>query len=98
MNRRSFFAFLPVAPLALMAEGARAATASQAPPAEAVNLTLMGAAKEKSRNDLMYLSNGPAPLNFPQSDPAKQVAMAVGEDGELWLKGKDKQWKRVVTE
>jgi hypothetical protein len=97
MNRRSFFAFLPVAPIALVAEGARAAAASQAPPAHAVNMTLIGAAP-KNKNELMYLSNGPAAIAFPQSDPTKQVAMAVGEDGELWLKGKDKQWKRVVTE
>jgi len=97
MNRRSFFAFLPLAPLALVAEGARAVTASQAPPSHAVNMTLMGAAS-KNKNELMYLSNGPATIAFPQSDPTNQVAMAVGEDGELWLKGKDKQWKRVVTE
>ena len=98
MNRRNFFAFLPLAPAALIAEGARAVTADKAPSSHAVNLTLMGAAPKK-KNELMYLSSGPAGLTFPQSDPSKQVAMAVGEDGELWLKSsKDKEWKKVVTQ
>lgn len=99
MNRRKFFAFLPVAPMALVAEGARAAAASQAPPSNEFNMTLMGAAP-RNKNELMYLSNGPAEFKFTsfQSDPSKAVSMAVGEDGELWLKSKDKQWKKVVTQ
>ena len=28
----------------------------------------------------------------------KKVAMAVGKDGNLWLKTEDGQWKRIVTE
>ena len=28
----------------------------------------------------------------------KQVSMAVGRDGNLWLKSEDGIWKRVVTE
>ena len=28
----------------------------------------------------------------------KQVAMAVGRDGNLWLKTEDGKWKRIVTE
>jgi len=35
---------------------------------------------------------------MPQYDPDKQVSMAVGDDGNLWVKSKDGQWKRVVTE
>ena len=31
-------------------------------------------------------------------DPNKQVTMSVGEDGHLWLKTANGQWKRVVTE
>jgi hypothetical protein len=99
MNRRSFFAFLPIAPLALVAEGARAVTADGAPLENAVNLTLMGA-EPKNKNELMYLSNGPAQYTFTgfKSDPAKAVSMAVGDDGNLWLKRKDGQWRKVVTE
>ena len=96
MNRRKFFAFLPVAPMALVAEGARAVAASQAPPSNEFNMTLMGAApRNKNKNE-----HGPAEFKFTsfQSDPSKAVSMAVGEDGELWLKSKDKQWKKVVTQ
>lgn len=28
----------------------------------------------------------------------KQVAMAVGRDGNLWIRSEDNIWKRVVTE
>jgi len=35
---------------------------------------------------------------MPQNDPNKQVSMAVGDDGNLWLKPKDGQWRKVVTE
>ena len=28
----------------------------------------------------------------------KQVSMAVGRDGNLWLKTEDGKWKRIVTE
>jgi hypothetical protein len=33
-----------------------------------------------------------------KADPAKAVSMAVGDDGDLWLKPKDGQWRKVVTE
>ena len=101
MNRRKFFAFLPIAPLALVAEGARAVTADGAPLENAVNLTLtlMGA-ETKNKNELMYLSNGPAQYTFTgfKSDPAKAVSMAVGDDGNLWLKRRDGDWRRVAVE
>ena len=31
-------------------------------------------------------------------DPSKSVDMAVGDDGHLWLKRRDGEWKRIVTE
>lgn len=31
-------------------------------------------------------------------EETKQVSMAVGKDGNLWLKTEDGQWKRIVTE
>ena len=95
MNRRSFFKFLPLAPVALAAEGVRMASAHEAPPDNGVNLTLMGTIKDKypNRNNLMYLSHGE-----PQTDPEKSVSMAVGEDGNMWLRSKGGEWKRIVTE
>jgi hypothetical protein len=34
----------------------------------------------------------------PEYEEHKQVAMAVGQDGNLWLKTEDGKWKRIVTE
>lgn len=89
MNRRSFFKFLPVAPVVLVAEGARAATADQTPNEAGPSLQLSA-----------YKPFQPKPGWFmqPQTDPTKLVSMAVGNDGRLWLKSKDDVWKRVVTE
>lgn len=105
MNRRNFFAFLPLSPLVLA--GAAEAAAKPdiiegAPAGSTPQLTLMGPEPVKKtslsglslNNDLMYLSNGPLSTN--KDRPA--VSMGVGEDGHLWLKTKDGQWKRVVTE
>lgn len=98
MNRRSFFAFLPIAPLALVAEGARAVTADGAPLSESVNLTLLGA--KKHDGEMMRLSSGSPYIlaNMPQTDPTKAISMAVGDDGDLWLKRRNGEWKKVVTE
>jgi len=98
VNRRSLFGAIALSPFMAAAAFAKEEVTG-APPEHAVNLTLMGTAeKEKKQNDLMYLSSGPAfNLNLPV-DPNKSVAMAVGDDGMLWLKSKGGQWKRVVTE
>ena len=98
MNRRKFFAFLPLAPAALITEGVRTAAASQAPPDHVISLTLMGTTK-KSEKINGYYENSPISIfTGVSSDPNKQVSMAVGEDGELWIRPKDKQWKKVVTQ
>jgi hypothetical protein len=87
MNRRSFFKFLPVAPVVLVAEGARAATADQAPSSPTMSLVLT--AQKPSKHGW---------LNYSETDPTRQVSMSIGNDGRLWLKSKDDVWKRVVTE
>ena len=49
---------------------------------------------------MMRLSDS-SPIGFnvmPQYDLDKTVSLAVGDDGNLWLKSKNGQWKRVVTE
>jgi len=93
MNRRSFFKFLPVAPVILVAEGARAVTADQAPNESPVSLQL-------TARKPMQPKPGQVPGWFmqPEMDLSKHVSMAVGNDGRLWLKSKDDVWKRVVTE
>ena len=93
MNRRSFFKFLPVAPVVLVAEGARAANADQAPNEKGVSLQLSAHKPFKPKPGQV-----PGWLMQPEMDWSKQVSMAVGNDGRLWLKSKDDIWKRVVTE
>jgi hypothetical protein len=91
MNRRSFFKFLPIAPVVMISEGARAATADQAPSSPMMSFQLTAQKPAKHTSSKIFLT-------YPQSDPTRQVSMAVGNDGRLWLKSKDDVWKRVVTE
>lgn len=88
MNRRSFFKFLPVAPVVLIAEGVRAATVDQAPN-ESISLQLMAHHKPVHK---------PGRFMNPVPDMNRVVSMSVGQDGKLWVKSKDDVWKRVVTE
>lgn len=63
-------------------------------------LTLVGTVSKRD-NSIMYLSNsneGLTWINAPRPDPTKSVNMSVGEDGNLWLRSNNGQWKRVVTE
>jgi hypothetical protein len=90
MNRRSFFKFLPVAPVVMIAEGARAATADQAPPNKFIP-TLQLIAYHKPVHQPGWFSN-------PVPDMNRAVSMSVGEDGKLWVRSKNKEWRRVVTE
>lgn len=89
MNRRSFFKFLPVAPVALAAEGARAVTVDEAPADPVVSLMLTAQKKRNQSSQVFFMS---------EPDLTRQVSMSVGQDGRLWLKSKDDVWKRVVTE
>jgi hypothetical protein len=93
MNRRSFFKFLPIAPVALATEGAQACNVDYAPPKGQVHITLQGS---KPSNRSANTSLGFGYLNEP--DLTRQVSMGVGEDGNLWLKTTKGEWKRVVTE
>jgi len=99
MNRRSLFGAIALSPLMAVSAFAKEEKLEGAPPENSSNLTLMGTSTEK-RKDLMYLSNGSVESIFTgfQADPSKAVSMAVGDDGNLWLKRKDGDWKRVVTE
>jgi hypothetical protein len=95
MNRRSFFKFLPIAPVALVAEGARAVTTDEIPLDDGVRMTLHGS--KKVDGTCMNLSAG-IPSTFTVMDDTKSVTMSVGNDGRLWIKSKDNHWRRVVTE
>jgi len=101
MNRRKFFAFLPIAPLALVAEGARAVTADGAPIQETTKI-VFSAAKKKETSKSPFLAyrehNTVMFSSMSTNDDSKQVSMAVGDDGNLWLKRADGEWRKVVTE
>jgi len=97
MNRRSLFGALALSPLMAVAAFAKEEKLEGAPLNNSVNLTLLGV--KKPDGEMMRLSNGPIMFNtMPQYDLDKQVSMAVGDDGDLWLKRKDGNWRKVVTE
>jgi hypothetical protein len=98
MNRRKFFAFLPVAPLALVAEGARAVTADGAPIQESLKIVLNGAKKKEPAKVVSKGLSWNVTFAGANDDPNKQISMAVGDDGDLWLKRTDGEWRKVVTE
>lgn len=97
MNRRSLFGMFALSPLMAVEAFAKEKPTGE-PLEDSVKMTLMGA--KKKDGTMMYLGNGSSMMlgNFPQYDPDKQVSMSVGEDGNLWLKSKDGDWKRVVVE
>ena len=92
MNRRQFFAFLPIAPAALMIEGAQASTKCDQPRSDEITLSLSGTKAKKAQNSTSIFAQ------YAESDPNKRISMAVGEDGNLWLKTAKGEWKKVVTE
>lgn len=94
MNRRKFFSLLPAAPVAIVSWPADAAPKEDAPHVNEHTFVLCGSKEELVEKHVM----GITPIQFRQNDPMKQVSMAVGQDGHLWIKPKDGVWKRVVTE
>jgi hypothetical protein len=97
MNRRDLFGFLPLAPVLVAAAVISESQAEEKPADNNANtLRLMGMKKNKEPyyNDkaIMYLGT---PYEV---DDTTHVTMAVGRDGNLWLKSADGDWKRVVTE
>ena len=104
MNRRSLFGALALSPLmAVEALGKEKPTGEPIP--EAFQITIQGSKKKNIKPpSQVLLSDGNGGVFtisgnlMPENDPTKQVSMAVGDDGNLWLKRKDGNWKRIVTE
>ena len=98
MNRRKFFSFLPLAPVLVAAAVVSESQAEDKPADENANtLRLMG--MKKSTKEPYYNHNAIMYLGKPyEVDDTTHVTMAVGQDGNLWLKSVDGDWKRVVTE
>jgi len=93
MNRRSLFGALALSPLMAVAAFAKEDISNDQPIPESTQITIMGSKKLKPVKSKYGLS-----FNNAETDPNKAVSMAVGEDGNLWLKNKNGNWKRIVTE
>jgi hypothetical protein len=91
MNRRKFFAFLPIAPVALISDGAKADTAKEQPREGEFALSIIGSNQRKVESSSMS-------VNMPITDPNLQISMSVGRDGNLWLKSHGKKWTKVLTQ
>lgn len=95
MNRRSFFSFLPLGAVVVAAAVIEESQKEEKPADNNANtLRLMGMKKNNKYdpNAIMYIGNP-----HYEVDNTTHVTMAVGRDGNLWLKSATGDWKRVVT-
>lgn len=86
-NRRKLFGFAVAAPF--VAAAATQSRASDAPDQELMRLTQGNPAAR------MYLTGR------PENEEPREVGLAVGKDGHLWLKVQgdySATWKRIVVE
>jgi hypothetical protein len=97
MNRRGLFAAIALSPF--IAVNAIAKPKPEGEPHNAqTSLVLNGNMKPSKPTTVGGSGKFLTMDGWINIDPNKQVAMAVGEDGNLWLKSKGGEWKRVVTE
>lgn len=94
MNRRGFLSVITMgavaAPAAAM--GIKELSDPSDGPISAEHLSIRSGVKEKKT------SNEGSLFAEDRYEEYKQVGMAVGKDGNLWLKKEDGQWKRIMTE
>ena len=101
MNRRGLFAFFALTPV--MAVEAIAKAPEPPKPIEGAPfdgqtvMTLTAHDKPKPIKNRAFIGGQPITI-MKETLATKSVSMAVGEDGNLWLRSKDGEWKRVVTE
>ena len=97
MNRRGLFAAFALSPF--IAVNAIAKEKPEGEPHDQQTSLMLSATKKETRKIANGNSGNFLTLdNWPVTDPNKMVSMAVGEDGNLWLKSYGGEWKRVVTE
>jgi hypothetical protein len=97
MNRRGLFAAFALSPF--IAVNAIAKEKPEGEPHSSQTSLMLSGTKKTSKPATVsgsgkFLTMG----GWIDNDPDKQVSMAVGEDGNLWLRSKGGEWKRVVTE
>jgi len=97
MNRRGLFAAFALSPFIAVNAIAKEKPEGE-PHAQQTSLTLSATKKETRKFSNGNSGNFLTLDGWATTDPTKMVSMAVGEDGNLWLKSKGGEWKRVVTE
>jgi hypothetical protein len=97
MNRRGLFAAFALSPF--IAVNAIAKPKPEGEPHDQQTSLMLSATKKETRKIANGNSGNFLTLDgWATTDPNKMVSMAVGEDGNLWLKSYGGEWKRVVTE
>jgi len=90
MNRRGFLSVMTLgavaAPAAAM--GVKGSSDPSDAPISVEHLSIRSGTKESNKNALFQ----------ERYEQYKTVSMAVGKDGNLWIKTESGQWRRVVTE
>ena len=93
MNRRGLFGAFALSPFIAINAIAKERPTGE-PDSEQTRLVINGTMK----SDRSVERGRSIFVQHHEYDPNKQVSMSVGEDGHLWIKTSDGQWKRVVTE
>jgi hypothetical protein len=98
MNRRKFFALLPAAPVALVTWPAEAKASPDDAPRDGERSLVLQSTEVSTPLTLKKEDGSNRYMEISMPKEVSRVSMAVGRDGNLWLKGNDGEWKRVVTE
>ena len=101
MNRRGLFGAFALSPFIAINAIAKERPTGE-PEANQVSLILQGNKTKPTSTAKVWAEPKPNSLlvsgNWIETDPNKRVSLSVGEDGNLWLKTAQGQWKRVMTE
>jgi hypothetical protein len=90
MNRRGLFAAFALSPF--IAINAIAKPKPEGEPHDKETVMMLFPSKETPR------PSHPKFIQMAEVDADRTLSMAVGRDGNLWLKTAQGQWKRVMTE
>lgn len=90
MNRRGFLSVITMGAVAtpVAAMGIKESSDPSDAPIGDMNLSIKSGVKKSNSNAFFQ----------DQYEEYKKVDMAVGKDGNLWIKTEGGKWKRVVTE
>ena len=91
MNRRGFLSVMTMGAVTApaVAMGIKESSDPSDAPISEEHLSIRSGTKESNNNSSFFNE---------RYTEFKTVSMAVGRDGNLWLKTENNEWKRVVTE